>query len=91
MCENVLNKSFETAINIVNNLTNKPSNEELLDIYSFYKQAKFGNNNTDEPNNIFSIKNKKKWVAWNNLQGMDSNDAKQKYIDLSLILYKKYT
>ena len=86
---NILEQSFEASINIVNNLNNRPSDDELLKIYAYYKQAKFGNNITDKPS-IFNFTAKKKWDAWINVKDMDSNIAMQNYIHLAMNLYKKY-
>lgn len=47
-----LNQNFEIAINIVNNLKKRPTDTELLNVYKLFKQAKFGNNDTDEPSMI---------------------------------------
>ena len=85
----VLNKSFESAIQIVNNLKVKPTNEELLLIYGLYKQSNFGDNNTQQPG-FLDFKGAKKWEAWNNLKGKTSNEAKQVYINLAMELFKKY-
>lgn len=85
----ILEKSFDTSINIINNLTNRPSNEELLKIYAYYKQAKFGNNTLDEPS-MFNFTEKKKWDTWMNVKDMNKKTAMQNYIHLSMILYKKY-
>lgn len=85
----VLDKSFESAIQIVNNLKKTPSNEELLLIYALYKQGKFGDNNTTQPG-FLDFKGAKKWEAWNNLKGKPQNEAKQSYVSLAMELFKKY-
>lgn len=85
----VLDKSFESAIQIVNNLKKKPCNEELLLIYGLFKQSKFGDNTTTQPG-FLDFKGAKKWEAWNNLKGTNQNEAKQSYINLAMELFKKY-
>ena len=44
-----MSEEFKKAAEEVNNLAAKPSNEELLDIYSLYKQATVGDVNTSRP------------------------------------------
>jgi diazepam-binding inhibitor (GABA receptor modulating acyl-CoA-binding protein) len=87
--EDVLDKNFEIAVNIVNNLKKKPSDNELLDVYKYFKQAKYGDNNSKQPS-MFSFKDTAKWKSWESVKGMDSNTAKQKYIDLSMGLFENY-
>ena len=87
---NILEQSFEISINIVNNLNNHPSDDELFEIYAYYKQATIGNNITDEPS-IFNFTAKKKWDAWTSVKDMNSNIAIQNYIHLVMNLYKKYS
>ena len=76
----ILDNAFNEAIkNIktINNLTN----ENLLILYSFYKQAIIGNCNTNKPSFI-DLKNSTKWTYWNNLKGMSKITAKINYIKL---------
>lgn len=84
-----LNQNFKIAINIVNNLKRRPSDTELLNVYKFYKQAEFGNNDTDEPS-MLSFTKKAKWSAWKAVYGMSQEDAMQNYINLAMELFKKY-
>ena len=85
----VLNTSFEMSVNIVNNLKRQPDDNELLDVYKYYKQAKFGDNNTDQPS-MFNFKNTAKWKAWESVKGMEKNVAMQNYVNLSMKLFEKY-
>lgn len=85
----VLDKSFESAIQIVNNLKVKPNDNELLTVYGLFKQSKFGDNNTDKPG-FFDFKGCKKWDAWESQKGKSQNEAKQQYINLSMELFKTY-
>jgi acyl-CoA-binding protein len=74
-------EDFEESSKKVHSLTSKPDNATLLELYSFYKQGKFGNNNQKRPG-LLDIKGRKKHDAWENLKGMTPDDAKQKYIEL---------
>ena len=84
----VLQESFNTSVNIINNLKIRPDNAELLNIYKYYKQANFGNINSEEPNKLY-FKENAKWQAWNSIKGMNKEIAMQNYINLSINLYKK--
>ena len=76
-----LKEDFESSSKKVNSLQNKPSNDTLLELYSLYKQGKFGDNNEKRPG-LLDIKGRKKHEAWANLKGMDKDDAQKKYIEL---------
>ena len=84
-----LNQNFEIAINIVNNLKKRPTDTELLNVYKLFKQAKLGNNDTDEPS-MLSFAKKAKWSAWKEVYGMSKEDAMQNYINLAMELFNKY-
>ena len=85
----ILEKSFETSVNIVSNLSSRPSDDELLKIYGYYKQSTIGNITTSEPN-LLNVKARKKWNAWNDVKNMDKKIAMQHYINYAMNLYKKY-
>ena len=84
-----LNQNFEIAINVVNNLKKRPTDTELLNVYKLFKQAKFGNNDTDEPS-MLSFAKKAKWSAWKAVYGMSKEDAMQNYVNLAMELFNKY-
>ena len=76
-----LQESFESAVKSAHSLTERPSNEDLLKIYSLYKQATEGDNQ-DEPPGGFDFKAAAKYNAWKKLAGMSKDEAMNKYIDL---------
>tara|TARA_Y100001960_G_C13972188_1_gene493458 strand:- start:89 stop:367 length:279 start_codon:yes stop_codon:yes gene_type:complete len=80
---------FLNATHIVHKLKKKPDNNELLILYSYYKQATCGDNNQPEPN-IFNYKNKQKWKAWNSRRGMFVHQAEVEYIKFVNQLIRKY-
>jgi diazepam-binding inhibitor (GABA receptor modulating acyl-CoA-binding protein) len=80
---------FINASNIVKNLNTSPSNDEMLELYSCYKQATCGNNTTSKPG-VFDFKASKKWQAWSNLNNMSTYDAEVKYILLASSLISRY-
>ncbi len=83
-------KKFEEAQVRVKTLTERPENEELLDLYALFKQATEGNNNTKEPG-MWDIKEKFKWKQWDSKRGMSSEEAMQAYTALVDTLLGKYS
>ena len=84
-----LKQNFEIAVNIVNNLKKRPNDNELLNIYKFFKQAKFGNNDTPQPG-MLNFNKSAKWSAWMAVYGMNEKEAMQKYNNLAMELFNKY-
>lgn len=76
-----LTQAFELAVADSKNLSERPSNETLLQLYSLYKQATEGDVNGDAPN-MFDFVAKAKYEAWSSLQGKSKEAAQQEYIDL---------
>jgi diazepam-binding inhibitor (GABA receptor modulating acyl-CoA-binding protein) len=76
-----LSQEFQTASERVKDLTSRPSNEDLLNLYGLYKQATEGDVHGDKPG-MFDFKGTAKYNAWESLKGTDSATAQQKYIDL---------
>ena len=74
-------EDFEDSSKKVHSLKNRPSNDTLLELYSLYKQGKFGDNKEKKPG-LLDIKGRKKHEAWANLKGMNQDDAQKKYIEL---------
>jgi diazepam-binding inhibitor (GABA receptor modulator, acyl-CoA-binding protein) len=77
-----LQEQFEAAVANSKNLTEKPSNEILLKLYSLYKQATIGDNSEEAPSNPFDFVAKAKHSAWEELKGTTKEQAAQLYIDL---------
>ncbi|MEQ1676235.1 MAG: acyl-CoA-binding protein [Chitinophagaceae bacterium] len=77
-----LKEQFEQAAADSKSLSEKPSNETLLQLYSLYKQGSVGDVNTDPPSNPFDFVNKAKHEAWAALKGKTTADAMKEYIDL---------
>ncbi len=77
-----LKTQFEQAIADSKNLSEKPGNKTLLQLYSLYKQATEGDVNTDPPANPFDFVGKAKYEAWSGLKGKASEEAMTDYIAL---------
>jgi acyl-CoA-binding protein len=65
------------------------TDDELLQIYSLFKQGTVGNNNTEKPG-MLDFKGKAKWEAWNKLKGKSKEQAQTEYIELARTLLAKY-
>lgn len=77
-----LKAQFEQAIADSKSLSEKPSNETLLQLYSLYKQSTEGDVSGEAPTNPFDFVNKAKYEAWAALNGKTSEVAMQEYVDL---------
>jgi small subunit ribosomal protein S27Ae len=69
---------FKEAAAEARTLTNL-SNDDLLTLYKYYKQATIGDCNTARPS-LFDMTGKAKWDAWNSLKGVSQKEAETKYI-----------
>ncbi|KAM7380971.1 hypothetical protein PAMP_004234 [Pampus punctatissimus] len=58
-----LQAKFDTAAEEVKQLKTKPADEEMLQVYSLFKQATVGDVNTARPG-MFDFTGKAKWDAW---------------------------
>ena len=84
-----INILFDQAVLDSKNLSEKPSNDILLQLYAFFKQASEGDVNIEAPSNPFDFVAKAKFSAWEELKGKSSVEAKQAYIDLVKSLQAK--
>ncbi len=75
-----LKQQFDQALLDVKTLTEKPNDDTLLDLYSFYKQATDGDVTGERPG-FFDFAGGAKFDAREALKGMNQDDAMQKYID----------
>ena len=73
---------FEKAVKESRELADKPSNDTLLQLYSFFKQATEGDVHTDPPANSFDFVAKAKYEAWASLKSRSKEEAMQEYINL---------
>jgi diazepam-binding inhibitor (GABA receptor modulator, acyl-CoA-binding protein) len=76
-----LKEIFEQAIADSKSLTDRPSNDTLLQLYSLYKQATDGDA-TEPPSNPFDFVAKAKYETWAGLKGKTKETAMQEYADL---------
>ena len=77
-----LKEQFEKAAADSKNLSAKPDNETLLQMYSLYKQGTEGDVNTEAPTNSFDFVGKAKYEAWSSLKGKIKEAAMEEYVAL---------
>ena len=77
-----LKQEFEQAVADSKDLTERPANDTLLQLYSLYKQATEGDVNTDPPANPFDFVAKAKYTAWASLKGKSEQDAMKEYVQI---------
>ena len=74
-----LKKNFKKAQEDVKQLTKRPTDEELLELYALFKQGKNGDNSSTKPN-FWNIKACRKWESWNSKKGLSKEAAMSTYI-----------
>ncbi len=84
-----LQQQFESALTRSKELTKRPSNEELLQLYALYKQATEGDATGDRPGG-FDFKAIAKFDAWEELKGKSQEQAKKEYVSLVDNLHQAY-
>ncbi|MCZ8215170.1 MAG: acyl-CoA-binding protein [Cyclobacteriaceae bacterium] len=84
-----LQQQFEAAAARSKELTKRPSNEELLQLYALYKQGSEGDVNEERPGG-FDFKAIAKHDAWAELKGKSKEQAMQEYIAFMDKLYQQY-
>lgn len=72
------------------NFSKRPNDDELLELYAFFKQGTVGDNETDKPG-LLDFKGKAKWEAWNKKKGTTKEAAKESYVKLAEELTAKYS
>ncbi|MCF6359244.1 MAG: acyl-CoA-binding protein [Cyclobacteriaceae bacterium] len=74
-------EEFENAAIQSKELTQRPSNEDLLKLYSLFKQASEGDVRGERPAG-FDFKGAAKYDAWESIKGTSSEDAMAQYVAL---------
>jgi diazepam-binding inhibitor (GABA receptor modulator, acyl-CoA-binding protein) len=77
----MLQEEFEKAVSKSKEITTRPSNEQLLKLYSLYKQGTEGDVSGERPGG-FDFKGIAKYDAWANLKGKSKEDAQKEYVEL---------
>ncbi|KAH9831536.1 acyl-CoA-binding protein [Rhodofomes roseus] len=75
---------FEKAVQIIQGLPKdgpvKPTQDDQLFFYKYYKQATVGDVNTTRPG-MLDFVGKAKWDAWKSVEGTSQEEARAKYIE----------
>jgi acyl-CoA-binding protein len=85
----MLQEEFEKAAASTKEFTQRPSNEELLELYALYKQATEGDVTGERPGG-FDFKAIAKFDAWEELKGRTKEQAMKEYITLVDNLEQQY-
>lgn len=70
---------FKAAVDAVQGLSKRPSNDQLLELYGYYKQATTGDVTGKRPG-MLDMKGRAKYDAWANRKGLSAEDARAGYV-----------
>lgn len=84
-----LEEEFSRAQERVNKLSRRPSDPQLLELYSLYKQVTAGDATGKRPG-AFDFKGRAKWDAWKQREGMSREEAMRQYIELVAALEQEF-
>ncbi|MDP7170578.1 MAG: acyl-CoA-binding protein [SAR324 cluster bacterium] len=76
-----LDDEFKSATERVTQLSKRPPNDIMLQLYALYKQGNEGDVTGERPG-FADFEGRAKFDSWNKLQGKSLEDAKQEYIAL---------
>lgn len=76
-----LKGQFEQAQKDVKTLTRRPANEDLLALYSLFKQATEGDAKGARPG-MFDMVGRAKYDAWSRLKGTSAEQAMKNYLGM---------
>lgn len=76
-----LEEQFQSAAEESKNLKNRPDNDTLLEIYSYFKQATEGDVTGKKPG-AFDFVARAKYEAWEARKGMSREVAMKAYVKL---------
>ncbi|MGE0789972.1 MAG: acyl-CoA-binding protein [Sandaracinaceae bacterium] len=72
-------EEFQAAVERADGLSKRPSNDQLLELYSYFKQATTGDVTGKRPG-MLDVKGRAKWDAWEKRKGMSAADARAAYV-----------
>ncbi|KAM0718833.1 hypothetical protein Q7P37_005905 [Cladosporium fusiforme] len=82
---------FKKAIEDSRNLSQKPTNDELLEIYGLFKQGSDEQKFADAPApGVFDLKGKAKHNKWAEYKDLKPEEAQKKYVEAVKKLQAKY-
>ncbi len=74
-----LTEKFEDAQKRVKTLTKAPSNDDLLELYAYFKQATVGDVTGSRPG-MMDFKGRAKFDAWTKKKGTNKDKAMESYV-----------
>jgi len=75
-----LKQRFEAAATDAKSLPERPSNDDLLELYALYKQGSDGDVSGDRPG-LLDFVGGAKYDAWSKIKGMTNLEAMQRYVE----------
>ncbi len=82
-------EDFNAAVAKSKDLTKRPTNEELLDLYALFKQGTDGDVTGERPGG-FDFKAIAKFDAWSSKKGLSKEQAMTDYVSLMKKLQESY-
>ncbi|KAF7312573.1 ACB domain-containing protein [Mycena indigotica] len=83
---------FKKAVEIIGGLPQdgplKPSQDDQLFFYKYYKQATVGDVNTARPG-MLDFTGKAKWDAWKSVEGASKEESYKQYVERLVEFLKK--
>uniref|UniRef100_A0A1B6KRR0 Acyl-CoA-binding domain-containing protein 6 n=1 Tax=Graphocephala atropunctata TaxID=36148 RepID=A0A1B6KRR0_9HEMI len=84
-----LKEQFSSAAKFLESVAGQLNSSQLLEFYSFYKQATQGKCNTTRPS-WFNMTARQKWDAWNALGDIGEEEAMKSYVTLMSQLFPNW-
>lgn len=88
MSDPSIDEQFKKAIEDIKKIP-KLTNEELILIYGYYKQALYGDCNIEKPS-FFNFKETAKYDAWMERKGLSKEKAMKYYVKIVTRLLRDY-
>ena len=86
MERDITNEEFKMITDLVREKKSEveklPTKEDKLEIYAHGMQGGYGDCENEKPA-FYEIKEKFKWEAWNDLKGMDKQNARRRFYELT--------
>ncbi|MFK7888656.1 MAG: acyl-CoA-binding protein [Gammaproteobacteria bacterium] len=77
---NELKQRFDVAATDAKSLPQRPSNDDLLELYALYKQGSEGDVSGSRPG-LLDFVGGAKYDAWSKISGMSNLEAMQRYVE----------
>jgi acyl-CoA-binding protein len=84
-----LKAQFEKAQKDIKTIAKRPSNDDLLALYSLFKQGSEGDASGSRPG-MLDMVGRAKFDAWQKLKGTSKEDAMKKYVEKVAAMLKTH-